>query len=211
MRIEADFKISRQDAQTLAIAPSRDTRSCNRWLGAIAACMTFFWGSLALAQISGGGSAGGMPGSGFPSGHHSLTSDRPPADSTNCAAPPSYSARANDALLATKGALRLNGDQEPAWDKFEARVRQLLADALKPKGGHGISVLTMHAPQLDEQALDPARDQLTALEDVNDSSKVLYGALTSEQQGIADARLPQLFHLLVAEAMRSAGGTEDSR
>lgn len=203
-------KSSACDNTSCQSARNRNRRSLAR-LGARAALAGFFAATASFAQLSGGGGpAGGMPGSSFPSGHRSIT-DRVASDTSGCATSVNYGARASEALLATKDALRLNQDQEPLWGKFEARVRLMLADALKSQGGHGISVLTMHAPQLDEQVLDPARDQLTALEDVNDSSKILYGALTAEQQAVADARLPVLFHLLVAEAMRSVGAGADPR
>lgn len=82
--------------------------------------------------------------------------------------------------------LRLSPEQEKAWQPYEQKLRALMDDQRRERSHKAGSLDLMK--RLD-RIVDVARDRLTALEDVADAAKALYGALTPEQQATADPRL----------------------
>jgi hypothetical protein len=101
-------------------------------------------------------------------------------------------------LEATKARLNLSSTQYQLWDSFEDRSRKVLEDSARQSKPLSISV-SSPAPQQIERVLDVPRDRITALEDVSDSAKNLYLALSEDQRRIADIHLPSIIRILAIE------------
>jgi len=82
--------------------------------------------------------------------------------------------------------LVLTPAQLPLWNKYRSNVMQMVDDM---KRGTRISASESTAPKRLDGLADLARNRLTAVEDIVDSGKALYAALTTEQKAIADRRL----------------------
>jgi len=173
--------------------PDRYARSQSRCGLVILLCIVGLFPIAAAAQTPGGG----FGGSGRGGMHQSSSSDD--AKCPTAKATSSTIDRVNLELEASRAALGLSSEQEPAWSRFEASTKKLLRDLVRGTDAGEISISQMFAPQLIDQALDRPRDHLTALEDVGDSAKQLYQVLSPEQKKIADARLPKVVRLLASD------------
>jgi len=85
-----------------------------------------------------------------------------------------------------RAALKLAPNQAAAWQAYEDRVRDLMSDMTQAPAS---TPAEQNAIQQIGRRVDVVRDRLTALEDVADAAKALYGQLTAEQKTIADQRL----------------------
>lgn len=107
--------------------------------------------------------------------------------------------------------LRLSAEQNPAWQAFATKVRAYAGDVARERA-RGMRPNPASAAQNDglqhvEQAVDAARNRLTALEDVELSAKALYQTLTPEQKGLLDTRIATI---VAPRPTGLAGGATDS-
>ncbi len=154
----------------------------------------------AHAQMPGGGSSGGSGGPGAYPGA-GKGSKGPSLQEMASKCPPQTGPRAvidkvNQEIEAVKDALQLTSAQLPLWAKFEDRVRKVTSDMNRALQPRAVTLSQMHALQIIDQALDEPRNHLTGLEDVADSAKPLYQALSPEQQRIADNLIGDLVRQL---------------
>ncbi len=84
--------------------------------------------------------------------------------------------------------LRLSPDQEASWKPYADKVSALAADMAR-EHARLKQTLELKSLQRIDEAVDVARDRLTALEDIAAAARALYSRLTPEQQSLADARL----------------------
>jgi LTXXQ motif family protein len=87
--------------------------------------------------------------------------------------------------------LKLTPAQEPAWDSYANKVRALAGDIARERARNR-SVSNQPVLARVDQAVDGARDRLTALEEIAIAAKAFYAALTAEQQGVCDPRLANI-------------------
>lgn len=92
--------------------------------------------------------------------------------------------------------LKLSAEQNQLWLSFSANVRAYAADLARERAHNmGATASNAAAPNALKhvgQAVDAARNRLTALEEVESSAKALYQALGPEQKNLADARIPTI-------------------
>jgi LTXXQ motif family protein len=115
-------------------------------------------------------------------------------------------------LMLLEEDLQLRPAQREAWQVFVASVRGYAGDlarerarAVRPSAG-----MASGGVQHIEQALDTARNRLTALEDIAAAAKSLYAVLSTEQKKMADSRVATI----VAPRPRitsAAGGASGAR
>ncbi len=97
-------------------------------------------------------------------------------------------ARAEQHLTQLKTQLQITPQQEPLWQAF--------ADKMKTSAGQGMKAMQqsmqqpMTAPERMNLMLEHMKQHTAAMEDVNESFKRLYDALTPEQKAIADKYRP---------------------
>jgi len=84
--------------------------------------------------------------------------------------------------------LKLRSEQEPLWQAYADKVNALAGDIARERARIKATLELKALPRID-QAVDVARDRLTALEEISAAAKALHARLTPEQQTIADARL----------------------
>ena len=89
--------------------------------------------------------------------------------------------------------LKLTPGQTPVWQGFAAKVRVYAGDMARERArnqrGVTASTLPGSGAQHVSQAVDAARNRLTALEEVETATRALYDALDTEQKKLADARV----------------------
>ncbi len=83
--------------------------------------------------------------------------------------------------------LRLRPEQNAAWVAYRSRVLKLAEDLQRASRSTLGGDLT--APKRLDRLADAARDRLTAIEDIVDAGKALYGSFTPEQKLVADRRM----------------------
>ncbi len=135
----------------------------------------------APAQI-GGGMRGGRGGQG------EFNRDRRPAGEQRPAAQEDPVAQSGYRLEELHEDLKLYGEQEPAWKSYADKVSALAADISRERGRLKATLALKSLQRIDE-AVDVARNRLTAMEEIASAAKALYARLTPEQQSLADARL----------------------
>jgi hypothetical protein len=99
--------------------------------------------------------------------------------------------------------LKLNGEQEAAWDAYVERIRALMSDIAREnvqRAKAQVGVL-----QRVDRIVDMARDRLTAVEDIAVSAKSLYARLTPAQQQAADPRLANVIAIALAGNVSRTG------
>lgn len=158
----------------------------------------------AYAQFGGGG-GGGMPGGGAGGGRHAGGNKGceredgreggKEAGPANAGAPALVSAdQLNYQLNALQVDMRLTPEQVAVWTGFADQVRALQADAARERS-RGVSAVGANKPaasaslQAIRVAVDRARNRMTALEDLEISTKALYDVLQADQKAQADLRL----------------------
>lgn len=146
---------------------------------------------LAAAQASHRGNRGGMgmgqEGDRGPGERRSVSANQNPAVD-----------QAAKRLADVHEQLKLRPDQEAVWEAYGDRVMALMADQLRPPaylasgvtGGVADGGQKLNALAQMEQKVDVVRDRLTALEDLMEMARRLYGRLDGEQQRVADSLLP---------------------
>ncbi len=84
--------------------------------------------------------------------------------------------------------LKIRPDQQGEWDTFAERVGALVVDQLRPPPPPPDRKVS--AVQRIDRKVDLVRDRLTAMEDIADAAKRLYGKLDAAQRADADLWLP---------------------
>lgn len=154
------------------------------------------------AQFGGGGMGGGMGGGrgGAPSGERGKGCDAGDRADAGKGLKGNQPAPMNHAQLlyqldALRTDLRLAPDQAAQWQPFAERVLALEAD-LSRQLSRSISASEMEQKgqaadgiRQVARAVDTARNRLTALEDIEASSRALYQTLQPDQKTMANARL----------------------
>ena len=84
--------------------------------------------------------------------------------------------------------LKLSSDQQSAWQSYADKVKALASDISRGRGRRQLAMQPNTLQQID-QAVDVARNRLTALEDIASAAKALYAALSPQQRSVADPRL----------------------
>lgn len=98
--------------------------------------------------------------------------------------------------------LQLTVAQQGAWQRYADQVKALAADITRERNRTQVAERQSVVQQIDH-AVDSARNRLTALEDIAAAAKVLYGALSPEQQTRADPRLATIV-MLAAQSQPAA-------
>jgi hypothetical protein len=93
--------------------------------------------------------------------------------------------------------LKLSPAQEPAWESYLDKVRALANDIARERS-KGRSAAQGSVLQRVDLAVDAARNRLTALEDIAQAAKALYGGLSADQQRVADPRLANIMSIPLA-------------
>lgn len=153
------------------------------------------------AQFGGGGGmGGGMGGGGRPPGDRGKACDMGERADAGKGPMGNQPAPMNHAQLlyqldALQADLRLAPEQAAQWQPFAERVLALEAD-LSRQRSRGISASEMEQKgqaadgiRQVARAVDTARNRLTALEDIEASSRALYQTLQPDQKTMANARL----------------------
>lgn len=132
----------------------------------------------------------------MPPSAHAQRSDSRSLESLLKNAPPkSDDARTVNASIPELVAIRMSQLEEdlllttaqlPLWKTYRTRVMELLEDT---KRGPRVSASETNAPKRLDALADMARNRLTAVEDIVDAGKALYGSLTPAQREVADRRL----------------------
>jgi hypothetical protein len=89
--------------------------------------------------------------------------------------------------------LKMSAGQYSAWQAFAGKVREYALDLARERN-RNTSASAVGAPQTNGlqaigQAVDAARNRLTALEDVEVAAKALYVTFTPDQKVIAEGRI----------------------
>jgi hypothetical protein len=89
--------------------------------------------------------------------------------------------------------LRLTPEQTAAWQSFSDRLLALHADIERQRGRNAntsaLGASSAGGIKPIANAVDTARNRLTALEDIESTSRVLYQTLQPDQKTLADLRL----------------------
>lgn len=150
----------------------------------------------ALAQFSVFGGRGGRPGGGV-GGARGIEPPLQGSGSRNerrITAPEADSYEQIEYRLSTlHDELKLTPAQDMAWQAFATKTRAWAADIARERARNmrsSSSVVLPNGQQHVTQAVDTVRNRLAALEEVEASVSALYPGLTSEQQALADLRIP---------------------
>lgn len=159
----------------------------------------------AMAQLRGGVPGGGMRGNrdgqaGYGKAQRPV-GEQGPAIQEDAASLTAYR------LQLLREDLKLTSVQQPLWDAYADKVSALAADISRERGRLR-ATLQLNSLQRIDQAVDVARNRLTALEEIASAAKALYGRLAPEQQSIADARLATT---LPTNTVAGIGGPPDAR
>lgn len=106
--------------------------------------------------------------------------------------------------------LKLTPAQQPLWRAFADKTLGYAGDLARERNrALRVQQAATSAPPMGlqhlGQAVDAARNRLTALEEVESTAKALYGALTPEQKGLADRRLPTFIAPVSGQPVRDPG------
>lgn len=184
-----------------------DKRTLLRAFGAACAALPAGWTFAQMGRPGGpGGGMGGRRGGG--------------QDDFGRKGPPSRPVQLEDGyeliehrLMLLEEDLQVQPSQREAWQVFVASVRAYAGDlarerarAMQPSAGTASGGV-----QHIEQALDAARNRLTALEDIAAAAKSLYVQLSTEQKKMADSRISTIVapRQRIAAAVGAAGSAQD--
>lgn len=173
------------------------------YLSALATCLVLSSALLVpdvYAQFGGGGGMGGGMGG---AGRHGAgerprgcdSGDKPDAAKGLAGGPqaPLGREQLEYHLGALQADLHLTPEQTAAWQNFADRILALQADMERQRGRSTSAVATAAAStggiKPIANAVDAARNRLTALEDIESSGRALYQTLQAEQKTLADLRL----------------------
>ena len=148
--------------------------------------------AVAQAQFPGGGTGGRGGMGGAPPGRGAPDAGRD-AGAGGMRIDPMAQLAQNIAELESE--LRLKPDQLGAWNRYAERLRRFADDIARNRAALGSSRET--APRQLDLVTATAANRLTAVEDVAEAGKALYGLLTPEQREVADRRLVRLLVPLV--------------
>jgi protein CpxP len=158
--------------------------SWNRLLGVALVAVALAFAGQAAGQFPGGGNSGRTGGKGGDAPRAGM-GERQGRD--DAAAAPNMAAIVRFRLDQLEEDLRLAPLQRTAWQAYRDAVMTMAEDAVRAQRQFATGDLT--APQRLDRLLDVARNRLAAMEDIADSGKRLYSALTPAQQQVADRRL----------------------
>lgn len=89
--------------------------------------------------------------------------------------------------------LRLTPEQTTAWQTFSDRILALQADMERQRGRNAsavaVSAASVGGIKPIANAVDAARNRLTALEDIESTGRALYQTLQPEQKALANLRM----------------------
>lgn len=150
------------------------------------------------AQFGGGFPGGGMRGGsrggqGGPGKAQRTEKEQPVAKVQDRSAP------VFSLLKSFQDDLQLTPEQQSVWQSYADKI-MALADDISRERGKGEGIAQMKALQRIDHTVDVARNRLTALEDIGDAAKKLFGRLTPQQQAIADPRLATIVQEVALEA-----------
>lgn len=174
--------------------------SLRRFVFVVASVAGLMLAGVDLAQAQFGGATGGVfGGRGMPRGDRSMgggerSADRGPARDSFQPDPASYE-MIDYRLSLLEDDLKLTPPQQSLWRAFAEKSLAYASDlarertrALRAQQAPGVSAAI--GLQHVAQAVDAARNRLTALEEVEGTARALYATLTPEQRTLADRRLP---------------------
>lgn len=166
---------------------NKDKRALLRVFGAACAALPAGW---ALAQMRPGGGGMGGPGGGMGGrggGRGDFGSKGPQSGPV---APEETHELMEYRLMLLEEDLQVQPAQRAAWLGFVASVRAYAGDLARERArATQPSAAGSGGVQHIEQALDAARNRLTALEDIAVAAKSLYAVLSPEQKKMADSRV----------------------
>ncbi len=87
--------------------------------------------------------------------------------------------------------LKLRPDQEPLFDAYAQKIRDLAADVARERRQPATAAKPGLLQRIDRN-VDVMRDRLTGVEEIADAARALLSKLSPEQQGSADPRLVNL-------------------
>jgi LTXXQ motif family protein len=97
--------------------------------------------------------------------------------------------------------LRINAGQQKAWDAYATRVIRLADDVARARfAARDLEGTAITAPELFDRINQTAQNRMTAIEDIVEAGRALYGKLSPEQQKLADRRLALITLSLVSGA-----------
>src|SRR5262245_13794736 len=95
--------------------------------------------------------------------------------------------------------LKLLPDQEPLFDAYAERIRDLAADVARERRQSATAAKPSLLQRIDHN-VDAMRNRLAGVEDIADAARALLAKLSPEQQASADPRLANLMLLPLAGA-----------
>ena len=95
--------------------------------------------------------------------------------------------------------LKLRPDQEPLFEAYAQKVRDLAADVARERR-QPATATTLSLLERIDHSVDSMRNRLAGVEEIADAARALLGKLSPEQQGSADPRLANLMLLPLAGA-----------
>lgn len=144
--------------------------------------------------------------SGRPSGPSGVsTSHIPPPknaqDPRNSDQPASLAGQVQQNLSRLEEDLHINAGQQKLWDAYATRVVRLADDVSRARfATRDLEGTAITAPELFDRINQTAQNRMTAIEDIVEAGRALYGKLTAEQQKLADRRLALIALSLVSGA-----------
>jgi hypothetical protein len=90
-------------------------------------------------------------------------------------------------LAAVKKRLKLQPNQQAAWDTYVRRIEALMEDMFR---GIPAPLPNESAPHQINRRVDIVRNRLAAMEDIADAAGQLYALLSPDQRELADELLP---------------------
>lgn len=151
--------------------------------------------------------------SGRPSGPSGVSTSHIPPPKTSADAraaadmPSSLGGQVQSNLNRLEEDLHINAGQQKAWEAYATRVIRLADDVARARfATRDLEGTAITAPQLFDRITETAQNRLTAIEDIVEAGRALYGKLSPEQQKLADRRLA-----LIAMSLASGAPPPGSR
>jgi len=94
--------------------------------------------------------------------------------------------------------LKLRPDQEPLFEAYAEKIRDLAADVARERRQPPATAAKLGLLQRIDHNVDSMRNRLAGVEEIADAARALFVKLSPEQQGLADPRLANLMLLPLA-------------
>ena len=122
-------------------------------------------------------------------------------DPRNADQPASLGGQVQQNLSRLEEELHINAGQQKLWDAYATRVMRLADDVSRARfATRDLEGTTITAPELFDRINQTAQNRMTAIEDIVEAGRALYGKLSTEQQKLADRRLALIALSLVSGA-----------